>query len=151
MAGRGGIPGDYEGILGEMWNRGTSGQERRNWGASRRNCYRGTPGRVWWDLQGLLNLGKCRGLGRTQRNNLRVGDRALFPVPLLSLFRTYLQTHCAENLLKADTYRKWRAAKAGEKTISVVLQVILPSPCLLPIGVWRLKVQTLLLSQLAVG
>ncbi|XP_040832115.1 DNA repair protein XRCC1 isoform X2 [Ochotona curzoniae] len=31
-------------------------------------------------------------------------------------------THCAENLLKADTYRKWRAAKAGEKTISVVLQ-----------------------------
>ncbi|KAM9631861.1 DNA repair protein XRCC1 isoform 2-T2 [Trichechus inunguis] len=32
-------------------------------------------------------------------------------------------THCAENLLKADTYRKWRAAKAGEKTISVVLQV----------------------------
>ncbi|XP_072631743.1 DNA repair protein XRCC1 isoform X2 [Canis lupus baileyi] len=34
-------------------------------------------------------------------------------------------THCAENLLKADTYRKWRAAKAGEKTISVVLQVLL--------------------------
>ncbi|XP_036284645.1 DNA repair protein XRCC1 isoform X6 [Pipistrellus kuhlii] len=32
-------------------------------------------------------------------------------------------THCAENLLKADTYRKWRAAKAGEKTISVVLQL----------------------------
>ncbi|KAB1273606.1 DNA repair protein XRCC1 [Camelus dromedarius] len=31
--------------------------------------------------------------------------------------------HCAENLLKADTYRKWRAAKAGEKTISVVLQL----------------------------
>ncbi|XP_069407072.1 DNA repair protein XRCC1 isoform X11 [Ovis canadensis] len=34
-------------------------------------------------------------------------------------------TYCAENLLKADTYRKWRAAKAGEKTISVVLQVLL--------------------------
>nr|XP_012616693.1 DNA repair protein XRCC1 isoform X2 [Microcebus murinus] len=33
------------------------------------------------------------------------------------------ETHCAENLLKADTYRKWRAAKAGEKTISVVLQL----------------------------
>ncbi|XP_012924093.1 DNA repair protein XRCC1 isoform X2 [Heterocephalus glaber] len=32
-------------------------------------------------------------------------------------------THCAENLLKADTYRKWRAAKAGEKSISVVLQL----------------------------
>uniref|UniRef100_A0A2K6MDD6 DNA repair protein XRCC1 n=1 Tax=Rhinopithecus bieti TaxID=61621 RepID=A0A2K6MDD6_RHIBE len=32
-------------------------------------------------------------------------------------------THCADNLLKADTYRKWRAAKAGEKTISVVLQL----------------------------
>ncbi|XP_048224782.1 DNA repair protein XRCC1 isoform X2 [Perognathus longimembris pacificus] len=32
-------------------------------------------------------------------------------------------THCAENLLKADTYRKWRAAKPGEKTISVVLQL----------------------------
>lgn len=63
---------------------------------------------------------------------MRAGDRALFPVPLFSLFHAYLQTHCAENLLKADTYRKWRAAKAGEKTISVVLQVILPSPCLLP-------------------
>ncbi|XP_057567579.1 DNA repair protein XRCC1 isoform X2 [Hippopotamus amphibius kiboko] len=32
-------------------------------------------------------------------------------------------TYCAENLLKADTYRKWRAGKAGEKTISVVLQL----------------------------
>ncbi|XP_055002332.1 DNA repair protein XRCC1 isoform X1 [Sorex araneus] len=32
-------------------------------------------------------------------------------------------THCAENLLKADAYRKWRAARAGEKTISVVLQL----------------------------
>nr|XP_044989955.1 DNA repair protein XRCC1 isoform X2 [Jaculus jaculus] len=32
-------------------------------------------------------------------------------------------THCAENLLKADTYRKWRAGKAGEKSISVVLQL----------------------------
>lgn len=32
-------------------------------------------------------------------------------------------THRAENLLKADTYRKWRSAKAGEKTISVVLQL----------------------------
>ncbi|XP_065755013.1 DNA repair protein XRCC1 [Phocoena phocoena] len=32
-------------------------------------------------------------------------------------------TYCAENLLKADTYRKWHAAKAGEKTISVVLQL----------------------------
>uniref|UniRef100_G1Q9S0 X-ray repair cross complementing 1 n=1 Tax=Myotis lucifugus TaxID=59463 RepID=G1Q9S0_MYOLU len=40
-------------------------------------------------------------------------------------------THCADNLLKADTYRKWRAAKAGEKTISVVLQVTLPPPHLL--------------------
>ncbi|XP_051845504.1 DNA repair protein XRCC1 isoform X2 [Antechinus flavipes] len=32
-------------------------------------------------------------------------------------------THCAENLLKADTYRKWRSAKAGEKQISVILQL----------------------------
>ncbi|XP_066875562.1 DNA repair protein XRCC1 isoform X4 [Kogia breviceps] len=32
-------------------------------------------------------------------------------------------TYRAENLLKADTYRKWRAARAGEKTISVVLQL----------------------------
>ncbi|XP_038623323.1 DNA repair protein XRCC1 isoform X2 [Tachyglossus aculeatus] len=31
-------------------------------------------------------------------------------------------THSAENLLKADTYRKWRAGKAGEKQISVILQ-----------------------------
>lgn len=37
MAGQGVIPGGYEGILGEMWNRGTSGQERRTWGASREN------------------------------------------------------------------------------------------------------------------
>lgn len=61
-----------------------------------------------------------------------LGTGALISVPLLYLFHSSLQTHCAENLLKADTYRKWRAAKAGEKTISVVLQVILPSPCLLP-------------------
>uniref|UniRef100_A0A670Z588 DNA-repair protein Xrcc1 N-terminal domain-containing protein n=1 Tax=Pseudonaja textilis TaxID=8673 RepID=A0A670Z588_PSETE len=32
------------------------------------------------------------------------------------------QTHCAENLLKADTYRKWKAAQAGEKQVSVILQ-----------------------------
>ncbi|XP_074163129.1 DNA repair protein XRCC1 isoform X1 [Sminthopsis crassicaudata] len=32
-------------------------------------------------------------------------------------------THCADNLLKADTYRKWRSAKAGEKQISVILQL----------------------------
>nr|XP_056702239.1 DNA repair protein XRCC1 [Euleptes europaea] len=31
-------------------------------------------------------------------------------------------THCAENLLKADTYRKWKAAQAGEKQVSVILQ-----------------------------
>ncbi|XP_042295448.1 DNA repair protein XRCC1 isoform X1 [Sceloporus undulatus] len=31
-------------------------------------------------------------------------------------------THCAENLLKADTYRKWKAAQAGEKQISAILQ-----------------------------
>nr|XP_048683780.1 DNA repair protein XRCC1-like isoform X7 [Caretta caretta] len=31
-------------------------------------------------------------------------------------------THCAENLLKADTYRKWKAAQAGEKQLSVILQ-----------------------------
>ncbi|XP_072836256.2 DNA repair protein XRCC1 isoform X1 [Pogona vitticeps] len=31
-------------------------------------------------------------------------------------------THCAENLLKADTYRKWKAAQPGEKQISVILQ-----------------------------
>ncbi|XP_044524452.1 DNA repair protein XRCC1 [Gracilinanus agilis] len=32
-------------------------------------------------------------------------------------------THSADNLLKADTYRKWRSAKAGEKQISVILQL----------------------------
>ncbi|KAF7242378.1 DNA repair protein XRCC1 [Varanus komodoensis] len=31
-------------------------------------------------------------------------------------------THCAENLLKADTYRKWKAAQPGEKQVSVILQ-----------------------------
>ncbi|KAM4651751.1 DNA repair protein XRCC1 isoform 2-T2 [Discoglossus pictus] len=31
-------------------------------------------------------------------------------------------THTAENLLKADTYRKWKAARPGEKQISVILQ-----------------------------
>ncbi|XP_015192058.2 DNA repair protein XRCC1 [Lepisosteus oculatus] len=31
-------------------------------------------------------------------------------------------THKAENLLKADTYRKWKAARLGEKQISVILQ-----------------------------
>ncbi|KAJ6615902.1 hypothetical protein lerEdw1_015111 [Lerista edwardsae] len=31
-------------------------------------------------------------------------------------------THCAENLLKADTYRKWKAARAGEKQVSIILQ-----------------------------
>ncbi|XP_075764581.1 DNA repair protein XRCC1 isoform X3 [Pelodiscus sinensis] len=31
-------------------------------------------------------------------------------------------THCAENLLKGDTYRKWRAAQPGEKQLSVILQ-----------------------------
>ncbi|XP_072463946.1 DNA repair protein XRCC1 isoform X2 [Notamacropus eugenii] len=32
-------------------------------------------------------------------------------------------THSADNLLRADTYRKWRSAKAGEKQISVILQL----------------------------
>ncbi|XP_075462553.1 DNA repair protein XRCC1 isoform X1 [Ascaphus truei] len=31
-------------------------------------------------------------------------------------------THKAENLLKADTYRKWKASRAGEKQVSVILQ-----------------------------
>ncbi|XP_029431955.1 DNA repair protein XRCC1 isoform X2 [Rhinatrema bivittatum] len=31
-------------------------------------------------------------------------------------------THRAENLLKADTYRKWRSSRAGEKQVSVILQ-----------------------------
>uniref|UniRef100_A0A8C8SRT8 DNA repair protein XRCC1 n=1 Tax=Pelusios castaneus TaxID=367368 RepID=A0A8C8SRT8_9SAUR len=31
-------------------------------------------------------------------------------------------THCAENLLKSDTYRKWKAAQVGEKQLSVILQ-----------------------------
>ncbi|KAM4704072.1 DNA repair protein XRCC1 isoform 2-T2 [Rhinophrynus dorsalis] len=31
-------------------------------------------------------------------------------------------THTAENLLKADTYRKWKASRPGEKQISVILQ-----------------------------
>lgn len=32
-------------------------------------------------------------------------------------------THRAENLLAAEAYRKWRSARAGEKSISVVLQL----------------------------
>ncbi|XP_014380579.1 DNA repair protein XRCC1 isoform X2 [Alligator sinensis] len=31
-------------------------------------------------------------------------------------------THCAENLLRPDTYRKWKAAQPGEKQISGILQ-----------------------------
>ncbi|XP_069598660.1 DNA repair protein XRCC1 isoform X1 [Ranitomeya imitator] len=31
-------------------------------------------------------------------------------------------THTAENLLKPDTYRKWKAKQAGEKQVSVILQ-----------------------------
>ncbi|XP_077384204.1 DNA repair protein XRCC1 [Festucalex cinctus] len=31
-------------------------------------------------------------------------------------------THKADNLLSADTYRKWKAARAGEKQTSVILQ-----------------------------
>ncbi|XP_048859738.1 DNA repair protein XRCC1-like [Brienomyrus brachyistius] len=31
-------------------------------------------------------------------------------------------THKAENLLNSDTYRKWKAARPGEKQISVILQ-----------------------------
>uniref|UniRef100_A0A8D0HKY3 DNA repair protein XRCC1 n=1 Tax=Sphenodon punctatus TaxID=8508 RepID=A0A8D0HKY3_SPHPU len=36
--------------------------------------------------------------------------------------RDWSMTHSAENLLKADTYRKWKAAQAGEKQTSVILQ-----------------------------
>lgn len=32
-------------------------------------------------------------------------------------------THTAENLLKPDTYRKWKAKQVGEKQISVILQL----------------------------
>lgn len=88
-------------------------------------CYRG----LRQSVVGLTGSFKSGGIAE---GLWRGGSRALVSVPLLSLFHPSLQTHCAENLLKADTYRKWRAAKAGEKTISVVLQVILPSPCLLP-------------------
>lgn len=35
------------------------------------------------------------------------------------------QTHKADNLLSSDTYRKWKAAKPGEKQISVILQVMI--------------------------
>lgn len=39
------------------------------------------------------------------------------------------QTHKADNLLSSDTYRKWKAAKPGEKQTSVILQVMFcPSP-----------------------
>ncbi|XP_066534227.1 DNA repair protein XRCC1 isoform X2 [Hoplias malabaricus] len=31
-------------------------------------------------------------------------------------------THKADNLLSSDTYRKWKAARAGEKQVSVILQ-----------------------------
>uniref|UniRef100_A0A3B5LHG7 X-ray repair complementing defective repair in Chinese hamster cells 1 n=1 Tax=Xiphophorus couchianus TaxID=32473 RepID=A0A3B5LHG7_9TELE len=36
-------------------------------------------------------------------------------------------THKADNLLSSDTYRKWKAAKPGEKQTSVILQVCLVS------------------------
>ncbi|XP_050988094.1 DNA repair protein XRCC1 isoform X2 [Labeo rohita] len=32
-------------------------------------------------------------------------------------------THKADNLLSSDTYRKWKAARAGEKQVSVILQL----------------------------
>ncbi|XP_071324506.1 DNA repair protein XRCC1 [Trachinotus anak] len=32
-------------------------------------------------------------------------------------------THKADNLLSSDTYRKWKAARSGEKQISVILQL----------------------------
>lgn len=94
-------------------------------------------GKCWGNLRqgvgGLTGEFKYRGSQRprkTPRSNLRAGVLALISA-LTLLFYSCPQTHCAENLLKADTYRKWRAAKAGEKSISVVLQVILPSPYLL--------------------
>lgn len=35
------------------------------------------------------------------------------------------QTHKADNLLSSDTYRKWKAAKPGEKQTFVILQVVI--------------------------
>uniref|UniRef100_A0A671QQM3 DNA-repair protein Xrcc1 N-terminal domain-containing protein n=1 Tax=Sinocyclocheilus anshuiensis TaxID=1608454 RepID=A0A671QQM3_9TELE len=32
-------------------------------------------------------------------------------------------THKADNLLSSDTYRKWKAARPGEKHVSVILQL----------------------------
>lgn len=41
------------------------------------------------------------------------------------LFNPSAQTHKADNLLSSDTYRKWKAARPGEKQVSVILQVCL--------------------------
>ena len=38
-------------------------------------------------------------------------------------FSADIQSHPAENLLNAETYRKWKCAAAGEKQAVVVLQV----------------------------
>jgi hypothetical protein len=43
---------------------------------------------------------------------------------VLTILVVSLQTHKADNLLSSDTYRKWKAAKAGEKQTSVIIQVI---------------------------
>lgn len=45
-------------------------------------------------------------------------------LPLTSCFNAK-QTHKADNLLSSDTYRKWKAARPGEKQTSVILQVCL--------------------------
>ena len=43
-------------------------------------------------------------------------------LPLTSC-RHAKQAHKADNLLSSDTYRKWKAARPGEKQTSVILQV----------------------------
>ena len=36
---------------------------------------------------------------------------------------SFIKAHPAENLLKPETYRKWRCEKAGEKQASVIIEV----------------------------
>lgn len=43
---------------------------------------------------------------------------------VLAILVVSLQTHKADNLLSSDTYRKWKAARPGEKQTSVIIQVI---------------------------
>ncbi|XP_013920598.1 PREDICTED: DNA repair protein XRCC1, partial [Thamnophis sirtalis] len=69
----------------------------------------------------LRPWGRRKGKRDKEEERRDVWIVGLFSCPGFSLFSSP-QTHCADNLLKADTYRKWKAAQAGEKQVSVILQ-----------------------------